>query len=376
LPVPCGKYAVGDVLVERLRHRYLQRLYHSVSALNSDPDPWSLSERTLEAVRTAVDCDFVTFDSFGDGGRFVDSRWNSDGSILTEELESEFGRLFNSNPNEHPLAHLLSGPPMRIEKFSDYVSVRDFKKTALYNEFFRRIGLLYQAAFVTHQDEEFQITCSLNRQKSDFSEGEKLLLNLLAPQLATAIRTSIELRRLNERQMSYDDALARVSRALIGVAGNGRVTHESGLAGHLIAKYFGIKEAGESLPKALSEWVSSALKCRKSGEMDIPVLIRRDGPSELRIEALNGDQSQELSVLLIERFDLQPAVLHELGLTSRESEILYWVAQGKNDDVIALLCNISVRTVNKHLEHIYRKLGVESRLSAITLTRELLDNYQ
>lgn len=64
----------------------------------------------------------------------------------------------------------------------------------------------------------------------------------------------------------------------------------------------------------------------------------------------------------------EPAVLSRaLRLTAREGEVLYWVALGKTTPDIAEILDSSPRTVNKHLEHIYMKLGVETRTAAATL---------
>ncbi|HET7527105.1 MAG TPA: helix-turn-helix transcriptional regulator, partial [Burkholderiaceae bacterium] len=54
----------------------------------------------------------------------------------------------------------------------------------------------------------------------------------------------------------------------------------------------------------------------------------------------------------------------DLPLTPREREVLQWVAAGKTDRDIALIVGGSVRTVHKHLQHIYAKLGVETRTAA------------
>lgn len=55
-----------------------------------------------------------------------------------------------------------------------------------------------------------------------------------------------------------------------------------------------------------------------------------------------------------------------LGLTRRETEVLQWVAAGKTNAEIGFLLGISSRTVQKHLEHIFEKLGVETRTAAAT----------
>ena len=55
------------------------------------------------------------------------------------------------------------------------------------------------------------------------------------------------------------------------------------------------------------------------------------------------------------------------ALTPRETEVLSWVAKGKTNRDIADILGMSHRTVNKHLEHIFEKLGVETRAAAAAL---------
>lgn len=54
----------------------------------------------------------------------------------------------------------------------------------------------------------------------------------------------------------------------------------------------------------------------------------------------------------------------QFGLTQRESEVLLWIARGKANRDIGEILGLSPRTVNKHLEQVYAKLGVENRASA------------
>ncbi len=56
------------------------------------------------------------------------------------------------------------------------------------------------------------------------------------------------------------------------------------------------------------------------------------------------------------------------GLTDREAQILQLAARGRTNQAIARTCDVSPRTVAKHLEHIYRKLGVTSRAAAVYRT--------
>jgi DNA-binding CsgD family transcriptional regulator len=52
-------------------------------------------------------------------------------------------------------------------------------------------------------------------------------------------------------------------------------------------------------------------------------------------------------------------------LTAREREVLQWVAAGKTNRDVAAILKVGLRTVEKHLEHIYEKLGVETRTAAV-----------
>ncbi|WP_426152949.1 response regulator [Pseudomonas sp. DC3000-4b1] len=55
------------------------------------------------------------------------------------------------------------------------------------------------------------------------------------------------------------------------------------------------------------------------------------------------------------------------SLTERELEVLHWVTCGKTNKDIADILGLSARTVNKHLEHIFVKLGVETRTAATSV---------
>jgi len=67
-----------------------------------------------------------------------------------------------------------------------------------------------------------------------------------------------------------------------------------------------------------------------------------------------------------------PAPLEKLGLTPRESEVLFWVAQGKTNAEIGLILEAAAPTIKKHIEHIFEKLGVENRAGASLLALEAL----
>jgi len=63
-----------------------------------------------------------------------------------------------------------------------------------------------------------------------------------------------------------------------------------------------------------------------------------------------------------------------LGLTGREAEVLLWVAQGKSNGDVAIILEMSEKTVKQHLGSVFQKLGVESRTAATVRALEILSN--
>jgi DNA-binding NarL/FixJ family response regulator len=97
------------------------------------------------------------------------------------------------------------------------------------------------------------------------------------------------------------------------------------------------------------------------------------GAMQLECAMLSPIGPDELLFRLNEwRADEGVAVLQQLGVTSREAEVLLWLSRGKSNREIGEILGISPRTVNKHLEQVFVKLGVENRASAAARAARLL----
>jgi DNA-binding response OmpR family regulator/DNA-binding CsgD family transcriptional regulator len=95
------------------------------------------------------------------------------------------------------------------------------------------------------------------------------------------------------------------------------------------------------------------------------------------LDAILLSQANEAESLirLVDPSD-KPSAIHlqaALPVTGRESEVLFWVANGKTNREIAEILSMSPRTVNKHLETIFPKLGVENRTSAAAIAIRVLE---
>ena len=66
------------------------------------------------------------------------------------------------------------------------------------------------------------------------------------------------------------------------------------------------------------------------------------------------------------------ATLESLGLTQQEAEVLCWVAKDKSNATITKVLDCCEGTVRKHLEKLYKKLGVQTRMGAVMMALEKL----
>jgi DNA-binding response OmpR family regulator/DNA-binding CsgD family transcriptional regulator len=166
--------------------------------------------------------------------------------------------------------------------------------------------------------------------------------------------------------------VARLAQAAVDVAGMGTVlldtlgrpAWQSPKVAEWLERAFG---AGETARSAAQAWLSAA---RESGEASVAfgahgrLLARHIGQGGL------GESMLLLAQTPSDNAALQR--LREVALTPRETEVLSWLAKGKTNRDIADILGMSPRTVNKHLEHVFEKLGVETRSAAAAIAGRLL----
>ena len=159
--------------------------------------------------------------------------------------------------------------------------------------------------------------------------------------------------------------VSRLAREAVDVAGlgvllldnQGRIAWRSPQAMRWLQQALG----AEPDPMALRQWLQQAVR---SGET---VASLPDG-SQLQASHLGPGGPGETMLLLRQqaaaRDPTQQRRLSSAALTPRETEVLSWLAKGKTNRDIGDILGMSPRTVNKHLEHIFEKLGVETRPAA------------
>jgi DNA-binding NarL/FixJ family response regulator len=173
---------------------------------------------------------------------------------------------------------------------------------------------------------------------------------------------------------SAQDALDRTGRALFSLAADGAISWQTPEAARALRALADRTDPGSALPDAVREQLRASLHgAGASGRRAAPVEVEAGGRRLLLTPI--GQAGMDEVLIGVEAADsgASEARLRErYGLTVRECEVLVWIARGKSNRDIGEILALSPRTVNKHLEHIYVKLGVENRASAAALAiREL-----
>ena len=172
----------------------------------------------------------------------------------------------------------------------------------------------------------------------------------------------------NARQMKQArSALDAFGQATVAVrVADGRLVWQTPLARRLLRDFFAA--AGEDAPLRLLDWIHDAELARREGREPVG-LLAADGSR--RLLASFHDQTGDAEWLVVLREENDASAIESLiaafRLTQKEAEVLYWVTQGKTSKDIGDILGSSPRTVNKHLEHVFEKLGVETRTAAANL---------
>lgn len=167
----------------------------------------------------------------------------------------------------------------------------------------------------------------------------------------------------NARMMSQArHAIDAVSHAAISLRADGTPLWQTRQASEWMEKYFpGAQTASNTLPPGVTEWLTRALTQIPNAET---LMVEQDSDC---LHLTVSQRNRELLLLLEEKHEVTTASLDIYQLTPRELDVLTWLARGKTNRDIAEILGMSPRTVNKHLEHIFVKLGVETRSAAAAL---------
>ncbi|MGH8780251.1 response regulator [Paraburkholderia sp.] len=188
--------------------------------------------------------------------------------------------------------------------------------------------------------------------------------------------------RRSQQHRQADMVLQIGMRAALVAAADGEIRWQSDLARRRIARYALDAQSGEIpadiddpvavaagsgyLPPMLAQWLARWIAAGADPQAAFETTVA----GVRRVARVLGPATQDDWLIVLEEFDdveQSAALAAQFGLTAREAEVLLWLSRGKTNRDIGEIVGMAPRTVNKHLEHLFVKLHVETRAAAAAI---------
>jgi len=187
---------------------------------------------------------------------------------------------------------------------------------------------------------------------------------IVIEEMLARIRVHLANARLTQ---SARAALDVSGRFLFAVSRQGKIMWATPQAQKLLSENLAAGTDDELvLPPSMLQWLEQAQKGSAS-KAQATASFPDNAQLQLQYMGQSGPNEFLLRLAKDSSPDLPAKFSSELGLTSREGEVLSWLSKGKTNRDIAQILGLSPRTVDKHLEQIYAKLGVENRTAAAAI---------
>lgn len=351
--------------METLSHNDILALNSAIGELYAIRNIESFHKRVFFCLRGIVSCDMASYNEYVTPLRIVKVINDSPEHI---RLFHKLKPAFDEHIHEHPFVHHLTEE--HPWKTSDSLTGDSFRGLSIYNEYYKHLDIENQAIINLPMSQGNGALYALSRKRPDFSERDRLILTLLRPHLINALRNIIEMERL-KGELNLMQKGAEIDReGVILLQSDGKVLRITQLAKELIERYFKkVVCGGDSIPADLLNWFKGEISSTPKKVEREPLFIETDG-SCLKIRGLIDFMTGDYMLVMNETDPSQCINLKGYGLSDREIDVLKWLSQGKSNVDIAEILGINRRTVEKHVEHIFAKLGVETRAAAAAMVMQ------
>ncbi len=271
--------------------------------------------------------------------------------------EDRLRGVWERHSGQHPIIrYALETGDGQAMMISDFLSADEFHRLEIYREMYRLVDAEDQLSVVLRTDKGVMIALAFNRDRRDFTERERVKLNLVRPHILQAYANAEELAGRLDEKRDLQTALRETGHGLIAVDDGGSVAHATPGAPECVTRFFRGAESAEILPGPLTEWLASDPHTPFTLHAgDATLIVRSPRHTARRLLLLSETRHRRLPG---ER------------LTPREIEVLRWIAEGKSNAEIATILGMSPGTAKQHVQNILAKLGVANRTAAAALARE------
>lgn len=320
-----------------------------------------LLTRILPDFRRLFRADLAVWNTHAPDGTLTDYLFEPE--IDVGHLLAPFLQFYCEHPFHAHLCQTLRNG--HVGCLSDRMSIRTLLRTGLWNEVYVHLHAKHQLFIGGRLDSSSVFGLGVNRLGRDFGPRERELARFVRPKFETLIQSIIRREQTQHLAQLLCRFFTQSGGTMIAIAPNGK-TLDPAQALNLA----GADESPAPENRSLLAAISAVLKhlkgaiaegrkflCIQVHDLDCLVLsLGKNVGWLLFAEPANNRKSGQR---------------HQASLTRRETEVLHWLGAGKTNREIGVLCGISPRTVGRHCENLFAKLGVESRHAAALLARDL-----
>ena len=277
-------------------------------------------------------------------------------------------KTFEEAMQGHPLIHCYEEAKNRpVSKISDFLPDHRFRRTAYYVKICKPLGIEHQLFFSIPTFTSHVAAFFINGGRKDFSEVQRTLIVWVKPHLVQAYRCLYETAQYQRVSTTLQTILESQDQGLVLLDADGEPTFVTDLARQWLNNHFHGSEFNNVLPVPLRDWTRELLSSTKRKK--VRVLLREKRGKRLHVRLLESEKAGPFLLLFEEHVEkiLPTPLMESFGLSRREIQVLDWLVKGKTNAEIGVILRLSHRTVEKHLEHIFTKLGVETRAAAVAL---------
>ena len=358
--------------MESLRGIEVRKLFAFLRELSAWRTEDQLSDHLVESLSTLIDCDVCSFDVIDTRRQRASFKyWPTQTQSIPDAPE-----ILGTYASQQPvIAHVNRTKDEQALMVSDFLTLRQFKQTDIYQEFYRPLHIPYNMGMQLLVSDQQTVSIGHHRQRKDFSERDRLLLNILRPHILQAFANASSVTRMEEERAALGNLLEDSGQTVVSLQPDRQVGRLSTRACALFLDYgLATLREGKPLPEPIRGWLRAhdkefTVQGRPPSPLKPFVIVRN--MRTLRLQLVSRGAWRMLIFQEVHS-EIPLDGLTHFSLSRRETEVLGWIVRGKSNPEIAAILSLSVRTVHKHVEHIYVKLGVENRHAAMTMAMEAM----
>lgn len=347
-----------------------RRISHFVGEMNECSDSNAIETFLHLRLRDLVDGDVTVWNEISAEGNI---NYASTFPDFGEQFWNRLAPSIASNIQQHPFAldYLRSRPMLHASRWSDYPSYKSFLKSELYNEPFNVWDCKHVCIGAVKSSRDAHLAFQVNRAKGNFRLKDLQIFQVLIPHFSVAYQ---RLRTLDSIERSILSNLAGDnidSVFWLSLGPSLHIKNASSNAITTITNNIAKPETAFQLPHELRERLRSFV-----GAWGKNKISDSNRTASFKITSGSNQFTFEFQQLEAQGFQLtgrqRMSSDHSLlarslreQLSNREYEICLWACKGKTNPEIAIILGIRVKTVEKHLTSIFRKLAIPDRRKLI-----------